>query len=407
MNKIDTSEEKIDLILNRGVIADIFPSKKTFRDRLLSGDRLKIYLGIDPTSRALHLGHAQNIILLEKFRKLGHETILLIGSFTAKIGDPSEKASTRTVLSDVDIKENVKSIIKQIDNIININDKNNPATIKYNGDCLSSLTFKEVVDLASNFTVQQMIERNMFKKRIKEDKPIFLHEFLYPLMQGYDSVKMDIDVEIGGTDQTFNMMAGRTLLKKKSNKNKFVVTTKLIENPKTGELMSKSNGTGVFLDLSPQEMFGAIMALPDEMIVPLFTGVTDVPLLEIEKVNKSIEGGGLIAKDMKIKLAIKIVWVFYSEKDANAAKVNFFKVFSENKKPQEIERYTHTKKEDTVANLLQVSGMAESMTASRRLVLDRAVEIDNKIVTDPKEIINLNKVRFFKVGKHRFKEMDS
>lgn len=408
MIKIDTSPEKIDKILDRGVIVDILPSKKEFRSKLLSGDRIKIYIGIDPTSTSLHLSHAKNIMVLEELRSLGHEIVIVMGNFTAKIGDPTNMVKgARKQLSDKDIEKNVKSMLTQIKPIMGLGDKNNPPRIAYNGDWLSKLSFEDVIDLASNFTVQQMLERDMFKKRIQEGRPVFLHEFFYPLMQGYDSVALDTDAEMGGTDQVFNMLAGRTLLKRIKNKEKFVVVVNLMENPKTGDLMSKSKGNGVFLDSSPDKMFGEVMAQPDEMLEILFINTTRVPLGEIKELMKETSNGGKAVKEVKMRLAEEIVKIYHSEKDAKGARENFIKVFSENKKPKKIERYTHTKKEDTVVNLLQVSGMAESMTASRRLILDKAVELDGEVVLDPKKLVDLSRVRFFKVGKHRFKEMDS
>jgi len=247
--KINTDPKKIDEILERGTIVNILPTKKEFRDRLLNGKPMRFYIGFDATSPTLHLSHAKNLILLEKFRKLGHEVVVLFGDFTARIGDPSGESLTRKQLSREDVLSNVENWKKLIKPLMDFEAKENPPKIMYNHDWLSKLNFEDIINLASNFTVQQIIERDMFQKRLKEEKPIYLHEFLYPLMQGYDSVVIDVDVEVCGTDQIFNALAGRTLLKKIKNKDKFVVAVTLMENPKNGELMSKSKGTGVFLDV--------------------------------------------------------------------------------------------------------------------------------------------------------------
>ena len=246
-----TDEKRIDEVLDRGVIVNILPTKEDFRKLLMSGKRMKIYIGFDATASTLHLSHAKNIMLLEDFRKLGHEVVLLFGDFTARIGDPSDQIGTRSMLSKEQALKNIEDWKTQINNLIDFKNKENPVDIALNGEWLAKLNLEEVLDLASNVTVQQMIERDMFQKRIKEGKHIFLHEFLYPLMQGYDSVSLEVDAELCGTDQTFNALMGRTLLRKIKNKEKFVVTVNLMENPKTGELMSKSKGTGVFLNNTP------------------------------------------------------------------------------------------------------------------------------------------------------------
>ena len=219
-------EGVIDDILERGVLAEFYPSKKEFKDALMSGKKLKFYMGADPTAKALHLGHAQNLMVLEQFRQLGHEVIFLIGDFTGMIGDPSDKGSARVKQTPAQVQENFSLWKDQVKNILDFDDVNNPVQIKYNSEWLGKLNFAEVLELASNFTVQQMLERDMFEKRMKVEKPIYIHEFMYPLMQGYDSVAMDVDVELCGTDQIFNALAGRTLMQKMKNKDKFVVATK-------------------------------------------------------------------------------------------------------------------------------------------------------------------------------------
>src|SRR3989344_8531566 len=249
--KVVTDKQRIDTIFNRGIVVEVLPSKEEFFKRLLSGERLIIYIGADPTSNALHLSHAKNYMFLEELRQLGHETIILFGDFTAQIGDPTNRNEARPELTEKKIKENVAGWISQIKPLMDFDDKKNPPRILYNSTWLAKLSLKNAIALAHQFTVQQMLERDMFEKRWKGNIPIYLHEFLYPVMQGYDSVAMDVDVELCGTDQTFNALAGRTLLRRLKNKEKFVITVNLMENPKTKTLMSKSNKTGVFLSASP------------------------------------------------------------------------------------------------------------------------------------------------------------
>lgn len=234
MKNIDTNNEKIEEILTRS-IAEILPTKDGLRNELKSGKRLRIYTGTDATGTSLHIGHATNYMVLEKLRRLGHEVIFLVGDFTARIGDPTDKNETaRKQLTREQVIENVKTWIDQVRPVIDVDNKENPVRILFNNDWLSKLSFEDVINLASNFTVQRMIERDMFQVRMQSNKPLYLHEMLYPLMQGYDSVAIDVDVEMCGRDQKFNALAGRTLLKKIKNKEKFVLITTLLENPKTG-----------------------------------------------------------------------------------------------------------------------------------------------------------------------------
>ena len=212
--RVITDPQKIDEILNRGTIVKILPTLKEFRDKLLSGQKLRFYIGFDPTAPTLHLSHAKNFMLMEKFRKLGHEVIILFGDFTARIGDPSGEPAARRQLSRAEVLTNARKWKKFAAPLMDFKDKNNPPQVKYNYSWLSKLRMEDLISLAGNFTVQQMMERDMFQKRAKEGKPIHLHEFLYPLMQGYDSVVLDVDVEVCGTDQIFNALIGRYLLKR-------------------------------------------------------------------------------------------------------------------------------------------------------------------------------------------------
>jgi len=396
--KIVTDPKKIDNILSRGTIVDILPTKEEFRKKLLSGKKLKFYIGVDPTAPSLHLSHAKNIILMEKFRKLGHETIILFGNFTARIGDPTGSGqSSRKQLSKKEVSANVKKWKDQIKPLMGFNDKNNPPKVLYNDKWLSKLKFEDVIELASNFTVQQMIERDLFQQRLKNRKPIHLHEFLYPLMQGYDSVAMDVDVEVCGTDQIFNALAGRSLLKKIKNKDKYVVAVTLMENPKTGELMSKSKGTGVFLDATPDKLYGQIMAQPDEMIKILFVNNTHLLLAEIEKIMCAEN-----PRDAKKRLAHEITKIFHGEKNAEKAEQEFDKIFKEGKLPSDIKKFSISQKTMNIIDLLSKTNLASSKSEAKRLVEQNAVKIDKKTHNDWRENVSIKKGMIVQVGKRKF-----
>lgn len=395
---IITDENKIDELLSRGVIVNILPTQAVFKQQLLSGKKLKMYWGFDPTSTALHLSHAKNIILLEEFRKLGHEVHILFGDFTARIGDPTDKGSARKQLSQEDVTENVKAWIQQIKPLMDFSDTKNPPKIVYNSDWLKKLSFEEVIDIASNFTVQHMMERDMFEKRLHAGEPIFLHEFFYPLMQGYDSVAQDVDVEFCGTDQTFNALAGRTLQKRYNQKEKTVVAVNLMEDPVTKELMSKSNGNGVFLNATPEIMYGQIMAQNDSMIKPLLINVTRLPLQEIEVLD-------IIKDPMKNKkfTAFEITKIFFGEEKAMNAQKEWVQAFQKGGVPGS------AKKVEIEAGILLMdilinNDLVASKTEFRRLIKEGAIRFYNKLkeekVTDPETLI-LESVDL-KIGKKRF-----
>ncbi len=392
--KTNTDRQAIDLVLNRGVITEILPSRAEFLTKLLSGERLKIYLGVDPTSTALHLSHAKNYMVLEELRQLGHEVIILFGDFTARIGDPSGRNEARPQLSAEEIKTNVTSWLTQIKPLLNFADQENPPRVVYNSEWLGQLNFGEILGLASNFTVQQMIERDMFDKRWRANEPIYLHEFLYPLMQGYDSVALEVDAELCGNDQTFNALAGRMLLKRLKGKDKFVIVTNLMANPKTGALMSKSRGTGVFLSSPAGEMFGAIMAEPDEMIEPLFINCTRLPL------ETKAELLGLGPRQAKAEVAHDIVARFYGAAAAAAAEASFDKTFRDGATPDDLLEISLGLGGDLVSALIEKEVIA-SRGEWRRLVEEGAIRTgDNEKIEDPHYKPTTGVV--LKIGKRRF-----
>lgn len=375
----NTDPKKIEELLSRSV-DKIYPTKEALRELLLSGKQLTVYMGIDPTADYVHLGHSTNYLILEKLHQLGHKIIVLVGDFTAMIGDPSDKTSARVQLTREDVNRNLQSFKEQIGKILDFEDKANPIEFRFNSEWLGKLDFAKLIDLAANFTVQQMLERDMFTKRLKENKPLYVQEFFYPLMQGYDSVVLDVDLEIGGTDQTFNMLAGRILAKRYLNKEKYVMTTTLLTNPVTGEkLMSKSLGTGVSLKDSPDNMFGQIMALADEGMIQVFVDCTRLSLTEIEEKKKRLANGEN-PRDLKLELAREIVAMYHGAEAAESAQTNWQKTFSQKETPTEMPEIKPSAYD--LVTVLVEAGLAESKSEARRAIEQNGVKVNEAVVTE-------------------------
>jgi len=392
------NQQLIDEILTRGV-ENIYPDKESLKKILMSGKKIRIYVGFDPTAPSLHLGHTISVRKLAQFQKLGHEVIFLIGDFTAMIGDPTDKMAARKQLTKDEVLKNCKDYKKQVSNLIDFGGKN-AAKLMYNSEWLAKLKFEDVLKLASNYTVQKMIKREMFDKRIKEDKPIYIHEFLYPLMQGYDSVAMDVDLEIGGNDQTFNMLVGRDLMKSLKNKEKFVMSLKLLVGP-TGAKAGKTEGGVINLTDTSEDMFGKIMAYPDEFIAPAFEILTDIEMPEIKKISEAIKNGAN-PRDYKLKLAYEAIKIQKGEKEAKKAQEEFIKVFSEKGKPTEVESLKLKVKSMNLVDLLMETKLAPSRSEARRLIVQGGVKIDDIKKTDPNEVIEIKKEMILQVGPRHF-----
>lgn len=395
-SKINTEETEIDELLSRGV-ENIFPNKDFLKSKMLRGEKLTIYLGIDPTGPTLHLGHVIPIIKLSKFQKMGHKIILLMGDFTAMIGDPTDKTATRKKLTKTEVLNNLKNYKEQASKFINFTGSNK-AELKFNSTWHSKMTFEDVLELSSNFTVQQMLEREMFSLRMKEGKPINLSEFMYPLMQGYDSVAMDVDGEIGGNDQTWNMLAGRDLMKTLKNKEKFVFATKLLVDP-SGKKMGKTENNMVSLDQSPEQMFGKVMSWGDEMIIPGLEIVTDVPTNDIQSIKESLESGKN-PRDFKVFLARELVKLCFDEKLAKKAEEAFENTFTKGGVPEDVVEVS-VAEGVLLVDILMLNQIVISKSEFRRLVSEGAVsnyDTEEKI-SDVDSVVS-NGV--YKVGKRRF-----
>lgn len=398
MTKVDTDPAKIEELLTRGIV-EVYPSKKELEKVLREGHRIRAYVGMDATGAQLHLGHVTKLVIMERLRRMGHEVIILFGDFTSMIGDPSDKEAVRKQLTEEQVEENLVGWREQVEKVVKL-DGENPARILRNSEWLSELKFKDVLELSANFTVQQMIERDMFQRRMQEEKPIYLHEFLYPVMQGYDSVAMEVDLEVGGSDQIFNMLAGRTLLKKLKDKEKYILASALLEDPETGKkMMSKSEGDLIAINDEVNNMFGKVMSLPDGAIIPLFKYATFKELGEIEEKGKRMEQGKINPRDVKLELAKEIVSMFYGPETASSAEDEFLRVFRQGGKPEEIPQVSASKGEK-IGEVLKNAGVVSSTSEFNRLLEQGAIkDADTGERIDEDEItreVNL------KIGKKKF-----
>jgi tyrosyl-tRNA synthetase len=363
---------EIEDVLSRGV-ENIIPSKETLKTLLESGKKLNIYLGIDPTATRIHIGHAVQLRKLQKFADLGHNVTFLIGDFTALIGDTSDKNSERPSLTTGEINQNFQSYKRQASKFLDFE----KVTVRFNSEWLSKLTFPEIVKLCQQFSVGDFVSRELIRNRLQSGKRVALHETLYPVMQGYDSWFLDTDIQIGGTDQTFNMQAGRTLLRNLNNKESFVLANGFLMGT-DGNKMSKSQGNAIWIEDAPEEMFGKILSLLDSEIINYFTLGTNLTIDAVEEKKKRLSDGEnpLI---LKKELAWQIISEIYSEEDAQKAQEKFEQTFQE-KKPIFEETIEN---KDTLAATIAELGSVQSMTTAKRLIKDNAVDVNGETVTDP------------------------
>lgn len=382
--------DAIERLLTRGV-DKIYPSREALEKVLRSGKKLRLYQGFDPSGAHLHIGHVVGLRKLRQFQELGHAVIFLIGDFTGMIGDPSGKSEARKPLTKEEVLHNAQDYKDQAQKILQF-DGENPVQIKFNSEWNSKLTFEDVLRLSSHFTVQQMIERDMFQARIKQNKEISLVEFLYPIMVAYDAVAMNVDMELGGSDQTFNMLAGRKLHKHTLQKEKFVMTVPLLSDA-TGRKIGKTEGNAIGLTDPPNEFFGKIMALGDDAILNCFLLLTN---LDVEPIRKRLESGENPMM-LKKQLAFELTKQFNSEKDAVAA--------------QQVFEQVHQQGDTSGASAIEVKATrlfealvqtSISKSEVKRLIEQEAVDINNQTVNNdtdvhPGDMIRVGKKKFIKV----------
>ena len=391
LSMIKTDSQTIDIILNRGV-ADVIV-RKDLEAKLKAGKPLRIKLGIDPTGFDLTIGHAVVLRKLRQFQEAGHHILLLFGTFTGKIGDPTGKSQTRTALSDEDIQANMKDYLQQAGKILDIE----KVEVVNNGDWLSPMNFADVLKLAGTFTVAQMLERDMYQERIKQEKEINLVEFLYPLMQGYDSVAIKADVELGGTDQTFNLLAGRKIQEKFGQKPQNILTVPILVGLDGHEKMSKSLGNYIALNDTPNDMFGKTMSIPDNVMLNFFELCTDVELKEAEiKIKES-------PRDAKVWLAQEIVKLYHDAAAAESAYQDFQTKFVKKDVPDEMPEFSIGKNEIGILDLIvNTTKFTPSTSEARRLIKQNAVSVDGEKITDPNALVPISGKHVLKVGKRKF-----
>ncbi len=398
MSKVITDKVLIEKFLNRGVDS-IFPSKEALKEKLLSGERLKVYQGFDPTGPYLHVGHAMGIRALRILQQLGHEVTFLVGDFTSKVGDP-DKDKARQILTDEQIEKNMAGWKEQASQIIDF-EGDNPVLFKRNYEWLSKLKLEDLIKLMSYTTVQQMIERDMFDRRLKQNDPIGLQEFIYPLMQGYDSVAMGVDLEIGGTDQTFNMLMGRSLVKSYLGKEKYVRTNEMMDAP-DGITMSKTKGNGINLSDSAQDMYGKAMSYSDDLIVKGMRLLTDIELEEIKEYEKQMASGENPMNFKKI-MAFEIVKLLKGAKSAEEAQDHFESTVQNKENLEEYARVSGVTGEMSVYDFLKKTlGDEISGAQIKRVIEQGGVEVNNEKITDSGKMVKFESGTLVKYGKREF-----
>ena len=390
--------KKIEEVLIKGV-EEILPNKEQLKN-LMMKRKIRIYLGIDPTSPQLHLGHAIALRKLKDFQDLGHEVILLFGTFTARIGDPSGRDKKRKPLTPSQIEKNMKTYKDQSSKILDFS----RVKIKGNADWLEKLNFNDLVKISSQFTISRLLERDMFQERIKAGGEVWLNELMYPLMQGYDSVAMDVDLEIGSSDQLFNALVGRKLQKIFRNKEKFILITPMLLGL-DGRKMSKTYGNTVNLTDSPAEMYGKLMSLKDELILQYFQLCTNLPLKEIKEMERELRRKEINPIEAKSRLAREIVTIYHGGKKAEEAEKEFNRVFRERKLPLKIPVVQIKEKKLNILELLTKTKLISSKSEAKRLILQKAVKINGALKENWQEIIEIKKEMVIKVGKRRFKKI--
>ncbi len=380
---------KNDLFSRR--VDKILPTMKGLRS-LTSKRKIRLYQGFDPTGYRLHLGHTIGLRKLMEFANLGHEVIFLFGTGTVLAGDPSQRYEARKRIAAEQIEHNIQTWKDQVMPIVDFN----KVRMMYNAEWLLKLNLADIIEIASNISAVQLFKRDMFQRRLKQGDTIWMHETLYPLLQGYDSVAMDVDLEIGGTDQEFNMLIGRELLQKMKSKEKFVLTVPMILGT-DGKQMSKSSGNCIWLDDSADDMYGKLMSIPDEQITPYMELLTDIPLEEI-KTNSSQ------ALQNKKRLALDVTTQFHGQPKAFAAHTQFKNVVQKKKIPQKLEEFLlkHISIDDTIVDVLVKTKCVPTRSAAKRLTRQGGVEVDGIKITDPTKKIARTKNSILKAGKRKY-----
>ncbi len=396
-------EEQVELLMQGTEYGDEDLKKAMtadLRERLLSAQKegrpLRVYCGYDPTSTDLHLGHTITMRKLRQFQDLGHEATFLIGSYTALVGDPSDKNKARPILTEEQVMDNARTYAEQAFRVLD----RQKTIIRYNGEWLSKLTLVDLIRLGQNFTVQQFLARDNFSNRLEKGEPIFLHETFYALMQGYDAVAMQTDVQVGGTDQLFNIIvAGRKLQEALGQKPLVGIICGILPGTDGVQRMSKSTGNVVPINTDAADMYGKVMSIPDSAMGLYYRLATRFGPHEIDAVEKSLADGTLHPRDAKMRLAREIAAIFHGEAEADAAQANFVRTFQQRETPVEMEEYAF-KSGQTVLDVLMDAGLAESKSKARALIDQKGVRLDGK--TLERGDVPFPHAGVLQVGKRRF-----
>ncbi len=393
-----SKQQKINELLERSV--DEVIDRDNLRKKLESGRQLRIKFGTDPTSPNLHIGRMVPLLKLRDFQELGHKVILLVGNATGVIGDTSDKDAERPMLTHDAVAENMRDYVAQAGKILDM-DK---TEVVYNADWLDKLGFKEIGELADAFSVHEFTQRDNIRKRLDGGKRVSLREMMYPLMQGYDSVVLRADVEVGGTDQRFNMLAGRTLQPRFEQAPQDVVMTELILGT-DGRKMSSSWGNTINLTDSPRDIFGKIMSIPDTMIVPYFTHCTRVPMAEVAQIEADISSEKTNPRDAKIRLAKELVAMLYSEQDAQTEEEYFVNTFSKKQLPSDIAQI-EVGSGEMLIDVLVRENLAASKGEARRKITGGGVKIDGEKIADVAQVFDIaQNDKIMQVGKKEFRKL--
>jgi tyrosyl-tRNA synthetase len=394
----ETIAEQIKL-LKRGTV-EIFTEDelaKKLTNAAKKGNRLRIKLGLDPTSADIHLGHTVVLRKMRQFQDLGHKAVLIIGDYTARIGDPSGQDTTRPMLSPQQIEKNAKTYFQQAGKILDTSKDN--LEVRYNGEWFEKLTLIELIQLAAKKTVAQMLQRDSFKARLKADEDVYTHEFLYPLMQGYDSVVVKSDVELGGTDQTFNNLVGRDIQRAYGQEPQIVITMPILIGLDGKEKMSKSKGNYIGVTDEQNDMFGKVMSISDQMMENYFTLLTN---LSAERITELVNPDKTHPKEAKVLLAKTILIQFYDEKTAEAAATEFDKVFAQGQLPDCLPEIKMSAEPIMASKLLVTCKLVPSGSEAKRMIKQGAVEIDKNKIDDPNTLITPADGMIIQVGKRKF-----
>ncbi len=385
-------------IIKKGT-AEIIPESE-LKARLKTGTPLRVKLGIDASGPDIHLGFAVVLRKLKQFQDLGHKAVLIVGDFTGKIGDPSGKSKTRPQLTNEEIKKNMERYKEQVFKILDPE----KTEFRYNSEWLSKLTAEDIVHLASHYTVARMLERDDFEKRLKGNVPISLHEFLYPLFQAYDSVAVNADVELGGTDQKFNHLLGRTIQQEYGISPQIVILMPLLEGLDGIRKMSKSYNNYIGITESSEEMYGKLMSIPDNLILRYFSLCLDISDNEVKDIEKRLKDPKVNPMDIKKELAKRIVGIYHSKGDAIRAEEYFMKVFSKKELPEGIPTYTLTDEGDSVwiVKVLQKAGLVSSNSEARRMILQGGIYLNGEKITNIDTDVDITKENVIRAGKKKF-----